>query len=344
MRQLDFMTSNLKKSSALGMATLWAATLLILITTLMGWLSLKSIAAESSRSQQHLYAAQALQASEALLETVIAVIDWQYAHSDASVDTRFWSHASAVHCLPTLKILSQQCLMWRVKEAPLESLSLPQDLNPDESQVSITRDVVKSPNQINISVQAVLADSHPGAGSRATVQQSLYLPIAVQLSGSATATAKATVAATAMSMSMSTSSSTAMPLPCRSITWSQVFGNLRLDQYQALAAAQVQTGLNAHTAPPQTIYWIDSPLDWTQSLGSAKAPVALVFSDKACAVQCPRIADAVALEGLVYFQTPCQPSLAQLTSNAMALNFNGPSGASANRVHRVKGSWKNGNY
>ena len=338
------MTSNLMKPSAQGMATLWAATLLMLITTLMGWLCLKSIAAESSRSQQHLHAAQALQASEALLETVIAFIDWQYAHTDVSVDTRIWSEASAARCVAPLKILSQQCLMWRVKEAPLESLSLPQDLNPDESQVSITRDVIKSPNQITISVQAVLADSHPGAGSRATVQQSLYLPIAVPLSGSATATATATVAATAMSMSMSTSSSTAIPLPCRSITWSQVFGNLRLDQYQALAAAQVQTGLNAHTAPPQTIYWIDSPLDWTQSLGSAKAPVALVFSDKACAIQCPRIAEAVALEGLVYFQTPCQPSLAQLTSNAMALNFNGPSGASANRVHRVKGSWKNGNY
>ena len=332
------MTSNLQKSSAQGMATLWAATLLMLLTTLMGWLSLKSIAAESRRSQHHLYAAQALQASEALLETVIAAIDWQYAHSDASVDTRIWSQASSVHCLSSLKILSQQCLLWRLNEAPLASLTLPQDLNPDASQVSITRDVIKSPNQITISVQAVLVDSHPGAGSRATVQQSLYLPIAVPLSGSATAVAVLTAPA------MSSSSPPATPLPCRSISWSQVFGNLRIDQYQALATAQVQTGLNAQTVPPQTIYWIDSPLDWTKSLGSATAPVALVFSDKACAVQCPQIADGVSLEGLVYFQIPCQPSLAQIKPNAMALNFNGPTGASAARVHRVRGSWKNGNY
>jgi hypothetical protein len=198
--------------------------------------------------------------------------------------------------------------------------------------------VIKSPNQINISVQAVLADSHTGAGSRATVQQSLYLPIAVPLSGSATA------AATLTATVMSSSSPPATPLPCRSITWPQVFGNLRIDQYQALAAAQVQTGLNPLTVPPQTIYWIDSPLVWTKSLGSAMAPVALVFSDKACAVQCPQIADGVSLEGLVYFQTPCQPSLAQLKPNAMALNFDGPTGASAGHVHRVRGSWKNGNY
>jgi hypothetical protein len=329
------MTSNLQKSSTQGMATLWAATLLMLLTTLMGWLSLKSIAAESRRSQHHLYAAQALQASEALLETVIAAIDWQYAHSDASVDTRIWSQASSVHCLSSLKILSQQCLLWRLNEAPLASLILPQDLNPDASQVRITRDVIKSPNHINISVQAVLADSHPAAGSRATVQQSLYLPIVVPLNGSAAAVT---------APDMSSSSPPATPLPCRSITWSQVFGNLRIDQYQALAAAQVQTGLNAQTVPPQTIFWIDSPLDWTKSLGSATAPVALVFSDKACAVQCPQIADGVSLEGLVYFQTPCQPSLAQLKPNAMALNFNGPTGASAARVHRVRGSWKNGNY
>jgi hypothetical protein len=330
------MISNFQKSAAQGMATLWAATLLMLLTTLMGWLSLKSIAAESSRSQQHLYAAQALQASEALLETVIATIDWQYTHSDASVDTRIWSQASSVHCLSALKILSQQCLLWRLKEAPLASLTLPQDLNPDASQIRITRDVIKSPNQITISVQAVLADSHPGAGSRATVQQSLYLPIAVPLSSSATAAVTVTA--------MSSSSQAATPLPCRAISWSQVFGNLRIDQYQVLAVAQVQTGLNAQTVPPQTIYWIDSPLDWTKSLGSATAPVALVFSDKACAVQCPQIADGVSLEGLVYFQTPCQPSLAQLKPNAMALNFDGPTGASAARVHRVRGSWKNGNY
>jgi Tfp pilus assembly protein PilX len=332
------MISNFQKSAEQGMATLWAATLLMLLTTLMGWLSLKSIAAESRRSQQQHDAAQALQTSEALLETVIAAIDRQYAHSDASVDTRIWSQASAAHCLSALKILSQQCLLWRLNEAPLATLTLPQDLNPDASQVRITRDVIKSPNQINISVQAVLADSHAGAGSRATVQQSLYLPNAVPLSDSATA------AVTLTAPAMSSSSPSATPLPCRSITWSQVFGNLRIDQYQALAAAQVQTGLNAQTVPPQTIYWIDSPLDWTQSLGSSAAPVALVFSDKACAVQCPQIADGVALEGLVYFQTPCQPSLAQLKPNAMALNFNGPTGASATRVHRVRGSWKNGNY
>jgi hypothetical protein len=310
-----------------GMATLWAATLLMLLTSLMGWLSFQSIAAETTRSQQHMFASQALNASEALLETVIAYLDWQYAHSDASVDTLLWASASSLQCLAPQKI-QQQCLQWRFNSLPLSSLSLPQDLHPELSVVSISRDVLQAPNKINITVQIVLGHSHAGAGSRATVQQSLYLPISVPITEPIT---EPIIAPTTLPAA-----------PCLAQTWSQVFGSLQIDQYKAIAASQVQTGLNAQSVPAQTVYWIDSPLHWTQSLGSPAAPVALVFSEVACALQCPQISDSVSIEGLVYFQSPCQPHLAQVIPNGLALNFKGPTGVAASRVHRERGSWKHG--
>lgn len=325
------------------MATLWAATLLMLLTSLMGWLSFQSIAAETTRSQQHMFASQALNASEALLETVIAYFDWQYAHSDASVDTLLWASASSLQCLAPQKI-QQQCLQWRFNALPLSSLSLPQDLNPDLSIVSISRDVLLAPNKINISVQIVLAPSHAGAGSRATVQQSLYLPLGVPNTVPNTAPSQPPLNPPLHpSLAPAILSPPPTPAPCLAQTWSQVFGSLRIDQYKAIAAAQVQTGFNAQSVPAQTVYWIDSPLHWTQSLGSPSAPVTLVFSEVACALQCPQIADSVSIVGLVYFQTPCQPLLAQVTPNGLALNLRGPSGVAAGRVHRVRGSWKHGN-
>ena len=62
-----------------GMATLLAATSLVLITGLLGWLTCQSVSAETTRSQQQLFAAQALATSEALLETALASLDSQYA-------------------------------------------------------------------------------------------------------------------------------------------------------------------------------------------------------------------------------------------------------------------------
>ena len=81
-----------------GMANLLAATSLVLVTGMLGWLTGQSVSAETMRSQQQLFAAQALANSEALLETAMATLDMHYATLGSEADTAFWSRASASAC------------------------------------------------------------------------------------------------------------------------------------------------------------------------------------------------------------------------------------------------------
>lgn len=61
-----------------GMATLWTASCLVFITSLLAWMTLQSVMSETKRSQHQLHTAQALAISESLLETSIALIDSTY--------------------------------------------------------------------------------------------------------------------------------------------------------------------------------------------------------------------------------------------------------------------------
>jgi len=167
---------------------------------------------------------------------------------------------------------------------------------------------------------------------------------------------------------------TALPTPnpvnCSTAVWSSVFGATTPAQIQALSQAQALKGLSASTSPTRTVYWIDSPNEWTQSLGSASAPVLLVFSATACASQCPRISPSTKIVGTVFLDTQCQdaraalwhsgtvtgqvalasglPSLQAgsqlnwLANHRQAFDWPWPSGTDAQRVQRVRGSWKSG--
>lgn len=66
-----------------GLATLWACTLLLLLTGLWGWLGLQAVNAESTRGSQQMHAAQALANAEANLETAVvhlAQVLWTSGH------------------------------------------------------------------------------------------------------------------------------------------------------------------------------------------------------------------------------------------------------------------------
>ena len=69
-----------------GMATLWTASCLAFITSLLAWMTLQSVMSETKRSQHQLHAAQALAISESLLETSIALIDSTYSGQDVAID------------------------------------------------------------------------------------------------------------------------------------------------------------------------------------------------------------------------------------------------------------------
>lgn len=154
------------------MATLIATSGLLLMTGLWGWLSFKSVMSETVRSQHQMYAAQALSTSEALLETALAYTESTYVQNGALADSTLWSIASPQDCLPHLPSSQWQCL-----KLPLERLSLPDGIDIDKSSVRLFRDSVNAPHKIMVTTDITLDISHAGFGSRATLQQALYVPV-----------------------------------------------------------------------------------------------------------------------------------------------------------------------
>ena len=96
------------------------------------------------------------------------------------------------------------------------------------------------------------------------------------------------------------------PSPCTRASWRSVLGDMTPAQIKAWSDAQASQGLHPLSQPARSIYWVDSPADWTQSLGTPQAPVLLVFSRQACAVRCPRIAAGVQIHGTVFVDADCQ--------------------------------------
>ena len=314
-----------------GMATLWTASCLVFITSLLAWMTLQSVMSETKRSQHQLHAAQALAISESLLETSIALIDSTYSGQDMAIDTAFWRNASQGQCPPKHASVQWQCLKWTRALNPFDKgiaiLAWPNSIEASDSFVLFLRDVKLAPHKVKIWAQVSLNAEQAGAGSRATVQQSVYIPVsspwvAPELQTTLQSNAK----------------------PCVPLAWRKLFGSTTAAQLKAISEAQTQSGLSSQTKPSRSVYWIDSPHTWTQSLGTQNEPVVLIFSSLACAVQCPEIANLAAITGLVYFQSAnaCQNPVPQLSVQAEAARFVWPTGIDASRVQRVSGSWKNG--
>jgi hypothetical protein len=317
-----------------GMASLWTASCLILVTSLLGWLMLRSVMSETQRSQQQMFAAQALASSESLLETAIAQIDSVYSGQDIAIDAAFWRNASNSQCPITQTSLEWQCLKWTRSgvgtfDPLISELAWPESIDVTNSFVLFVRDVRMAPHKIKIMAQISLNSDQPGVGSRATVQQSLYIPI------SAPWTSPVSVPAPEPE-----------PAECTPIEWRTQFGNITPAQLKAISTAQVQNGLTTVSQPSRTVYWIDSPLTWTQSLGTNSSPFVLIFSNTACALQCPLIASQAIITGMVYFQSAnaCQNPVALHTLNAEAYHFDWPIGIDASKVQRISGSWKNAGF
>jgi hypothetical protein len=317
-----------------GMATLWTASSLIFITSLLAWMTLQSVMSETQRSQHQLYAAQALAVSESLLETSIAQIDSIYTGQDIAIDSAFWRNASQNQCPSSHALMQWQCLKWTgaglgLFDKHIAELTWPESIDTADSFVLFIRNVKLAPHKVKIWVQVSLNAKQPGHGSRATVQQSVYIPISSPW------------IPPVLEPAPPTNTSACVP-----VDWRKLFGNTTPAQLKAISEAQSQNGLTSQTQTTRSVYWIDSPQTWTQSLGSQSAPVVLIFSANACAVQCPQIANSAAITGMVYFQSAnaCQNPVPQLSVNFEAHHFEWPNGIDARRVQRVSGSWKNGGF
>ena len=161
-----------------GMATLMATSTLLLLTGMWGWLSLKSVLAETSRSQQQMFAAHALSLSEALLETGLAHTETFYAQNGPAADAVFWLGANPNDCPG-----NQTNKQWQCLHLPLENLPLPDGIDNTNAHIKMLRDLRNAPHKVIVLAEVSLNSTQIGAGSRATVQQTLFIP--VQANGSA---------------------------------------------------------------------------------------------------------------------------------------------------------------
>jgi len=157
--------------------------------------------------------------------------------------------------------------------------------------------------------------------------------------------------------------------PCNRAAWRSVLGDITDEQLQAWSAAQEANGLTAQTKPPRSVYWIDSPSEWQLSVGTHETPAVVVFSAKACAQRCPRIATSVRIMGSVLLDSGCndekmrgwqagtiegqlvvESGLPEWRSGKVlaqpegrdAYILNWPEGIDARQVQRINGSWSEG--
>ncbi len=161
-----------------GMATLIATSLLLLLTGMWAWLSFKSVMADTTRSQHQLFAAQALSLSESLLETAIAYTENFYVQNGSAADAMFWRNSKPQDCPSNLPSNLWQCL-----NLSLTNLPLPDGVDSTNTQIKFFRDMDNTPHKVILISEVTLNKAQAGAGSRATVQQALLIP--VNASGSA---------------------------------------------------------------------------------------------------------------------------------------------------------------
>ena len=169
-----------------GMATLMATSILLLLTGMWGWLSFKSVMAETSRSQHQLFAAQALTLNESLLETAIAYTENFYVQNGSAADAMFWRNAKPQDCPnnPSSNLSSNLTSnTWQCLNMSLTHLPLPDGVDSTNAQIKLIRDLRNTPHKVILISEVTLNKAQAGAGSRATVQQALLIP--VNASGSA---------------------------------------------------------------------------------------------------------------------------------------------------------------
>ena len=180
-RSIQLQSEPLMKSQK-GMATLMAASILLLLTGMWGWLSFKSVLAETTRSQHQLFAAQALSLSESLLETAMAYTENFYAQNGSAADAIFWRNAKPQDC-PNNLPSNLTGNTWQCLNMSLTHLPLPDGVDSTHAQIKLLRDLRNTPHKVILISEVTLSNAQAGAGSRATVQQALLIP--VNASGSA---------------------------------------------------------------------------------------------------------------------------------------------------------------
>lgn len=356
-----------------GAISLLVAISLTLLASLASFYSARSVLVDRLASHNQSQAAQARLAAEAALAWARAEMQRQHASSQAPP---VWGPGtSTAPCPAAFSGPRWQCVALQPPAHP----GLPEAV----AKVLAVRDLIRSPHVAQLLASASLKDGT----SRAQVQAQVFIPTvapapphpntaAVVLHGCTLAAKPSTQMAASSGTSNTgastcpTSTSPPSPGTCTPAAWTSVLGDITPDQIWAWSEAQSRNGLNALSQPARSVYWVDSPATWSQSLGSAEAPVLLVFSDQACAQRCPSMAAGVRVVGTVVLQTQCQDDRARawhaghiegqlvVASGLPELQASSriegrelaqapyrlpwPAGMDARQVQRVPGSWREG--
>lgn len=352
-----------------GAISLLVAIGLVLLASLASFYSARSVLVDRLASQNQSQAAQARLAAEAALAWGRAELQRQHASSPSPA---VWGPGtSTAPCPSAYRSARWQCVALQ----PPAHRGLPETV----SQVLAVRDLISSPHVSLLLASASLKDGT----SRAQVQAQVFVPTlasaphppnpaAVVLNGCALANDPATNPA-----ATSGNAPTAIRVcpgglnsACTPSAWASVLGDTDPEQIRAWSEAQERNGLSALSQPARSVYWVDSPSTWSQSLGTPEAPVLLVFSGQACSQRCPDMAAGVRVVGTVVLQSQCQDDkvrgwfaghiMGQVVVESGLPDLQGgsrieasdlasapyrllwPAGMDARQVQRVTGSWREG--
>lgn len=328
-----------------GAATLLLVLGLVLLATLASAWSSRAVLMDLRTSQTRGQAQQARNAAQAALATAQA--DVLRAFAQPGAEDLFADKTMSLACPADL-----QGPRWQCARLPMAAGA---EMGGWQLGAIAARDLVASPHVWQLRASSRATSGH----GQAFVRESVFAPVM------APAPAKTPGGGTLVNPAPSVN----RPL-CPRTTWRSVFGDMTATQLKAWSDAQARNGLHSLSQPARSVYWIDSPVDWTQSLGTPQAPVLLVFSSQACAVRCPRIAPGVQIHGTVFVDADCKDDklqgwqagtidgllaieggLTALTGNSLvrarpyarqAFRLHWPEGMDPSQLQRVAGSHREG--
>lgn len=325
-----------------GASTLLAVTALVTLAAVSAAMGVRSLWLERLGSDNRALALQARLAAESALARAASQLQQAARQGDLG---RFWSPARASDC-PA----SHPPPGWECRRLDWPEVRLGGRAEPWQLQALAVRHLTRSPHVVEL-----MASARQGV-ALAQVGHSLYQPALAPLPAGAVGTPGPADAS------------------CAQPAWVSALGAQTEAALRQLSDSQARAGLDAHSTPPRSIYWVDSPQPWHESLGQPGQAVLLVFSRQACAGLCPRLLAGTQVHGTVVFDAGCNtaalplgapgqiegqvsglllgpPAAAvvadpgagtRITPNAearQALDLHWPEGIDAREVQWVAGSW-----
>ncbi len=222
------------------------------------------------------------------------------ASAEAALLARYQAEADPLAALPSRACPSElPAPRWQCAQLPLPEPTLEQGPQRWALQAWLARDLLQSPHVLQLRASAQLAGSREDVPSgQALLRTSVFVP------SLAPAPSTAPTLAVVLGETRPASGSP----PCARSAWRQVLGEISPAQLRAWSEAQARAGLHAGSQPPRSIWWVDSPADWSTPVGHADQPALLVFSAQACAQRCPPIAAGTRIQGTVVLDADCVDS------------------------------------